>query len=142
MSAIQILFVFAMSFIPAIIIAGVIVIFYNIFIGIPLSIIIVKQKKYKSVIGSVDRDPHYRDPDEWREGSHWYTIRWEIDNKKYKRMIHTSEYLSGDKIQLYYLNPKYAMPIPRELAKYRYEIQTILLFWIICFIILIKHYSG
>ena len=102
---------------------------------------IINQKKYKTVRGRLSNERYANGSNEWREGYHWYTIEWEIDNKKYKRMIHTSEYLSGNDIQLYYLSPKYAMPLPRELAKYRYEIQTLLINWIIFFFIIMNHYN-
>lgn len=141
----QFVLIFGLSVIPAIILTEIIALLYNIFIGFPVGISIEKQKRYKTVKAEriIRYNGHYRkyEHDDWKKGKYWFKFEWEIDGKKYKRFIHTTEWAPGPYETFYYLNPKYAMPTPRELAKYRYEIQTILISWIIFLLFFMKYFN-
>lgn len=141
----QYIMIIGLSGALSIFLSGIIVIIYNLFIGFPRGIIITKQKKYKTVkatrIVSINEIRDENRDDEWKKGKHWFRFEWEINGKKYKRLIHTTAWVPGPYETFYYLNPKYAMPIPRELAYYRYEIQTLLVNWVICFLFFMKYYN-
>lgn len=131
-----------LSWVLAIVFSGGFSLIYNLFIGFPIGIWIEKQKKYKEVkafrvVHNIKKAIN-DDMDEWKDGSHWLRYEWEVNGKKYRKLIHTSKW-PGTTATFYYLkNPKYAMPIPREIARFKFERELLLVSYIISFCFSIK----
>lgn len=115
----------------AFVISGIFSAVYNTVIGIPHGLKIKKEKKYKTVTATriTNNSQYERDQLHENNGKNVLKYEWTVDGKTYKRRIVTNAWpLPVD--TFYYLNnPKYAMPLPEELANFRYtKILFIVLF--------------
>ena len=128
------------SGIIAFVISEAITLVYNVIIGIPYGIKITKEKKYKTVTATRITNNGQYERDELHEDRKKYVLKyeWTVDGKTYRRTIVTSAWpLPVD--TFYYLNnPKYAMPLPEELSKFKHTKALFLISFLIAFIFMLN----
>ena len=128
------------SGIIAFVISEAITLVYNVIIGIQYGIKITKEKKYKTVTATRITNNGQYERDELHEDRKKYVLKyeWTVDGKTYRRTIVTSAWpLPVD--TFYYLNnPKYAMPLPEELSKFKHTKALFLISFLIAFIFMLN----
>ena len=102
--------------------------------------LITKEKKYKTVTATRITNNGQYERDELHEDRKKYVLKyeWTVDGKTYRRTIVTSAWpLPVD--TFYYLNnPKYAMPLPEELSKFKHTKALFLISFLIAFIFMLN----
>lgn len=122
------------SLIVSFVLCGILVSIYNLFIGLPRGIKIKKEKKYKTVPATVVIHGSTHATEINYDKSGVFEYEWEVDGKKYKRIIRSTQYqYYVDK--LYYLdNPKYAKTDPIELGRFKYTVKLFFILFVIVYL--------
>lgn len=132
----DIIFGIIVSFVVSLVLTAVLVFVYNIVIGIPRGIKIKKEKKYKTVTATRIVFGSQYSMDKLNETGRRYVFKyeWSVDGKTYRRRINTSVWPAAVDT-FYYLNdPKYAMPLPEELARFRHTKGLFTIIFVIVFL--------
>lgn len=136
----DIIFAIIISSIVAFMLSNIFAIIYNVFVGFPKGRKIKKNKDYKTVTatriihgGNGFTEMMNGDSD----GTHKnvFEYEWEVDSKRYRRIIRTKAWPSAVDTFYYHDDPKYAMPLPEELARFRHTKGLFAILFVIVFLI-------
>lgn len=133
----DIIFAIIVSFVVSLILTAALVSVYNVVIGIPRGIKIKKEKKYKTVTATqIVFGSQYSMDKLYETGrKHVFKYEWSVNGKTYRRRINTSAWPSAVDTFYYLDDPKYAMPLPEELARFRHTKVLFAILFVIVFLI-------